>query len=289
VISTRSPDVLQSFEGLIPAQGNWVEQSWADSFINVYGYDAFNKIEGTWTVPPLPNQQSWLVDKQTLYYFISLETFKAGQGPGGIIQPVLQYGGPSCAGAGGGYWTIAAWYIDSRGNANFTTLAGTQPCQVCVNAGDAISGVAYHSLPKDNQWTVSVTDQTSGLSRTLTVAAPEYGFYSAQGRVLEAYGSGVRQSVTTCNDYPGIPGALYNWAIFNPRLWPKLSRSEPVGETMGGRGAFRCVRCCHFWTGIHAGTRIGVQWEHGRYGTAASPKPPGVCRARGSFRCRATR
>lgn len=75
----------------------------------------------SWRVPPAPPTRRG----QTIFLFNGLQNSGANYG---ILQPVLQWG-PSAAG-GGSYWTVASWYVTSRGQAFHTPLQRVEPGQL---------------------------------------------------------------------------------------------------------------------------------------------------------------
>jgi hypothetical protein len=108
---------------IIPTVNSWVEAAEASANANQFGFDWFNRLVGTTTVPSAPSSQS----SQTIFFFTSLEpdTFDA------ILQPVLQWGLSSAG--GGKRWTASVWYISSAGVAANTPAAN-------VTTGDTIVG-----------------------------------------------------------------------------------------------------------------------------------------------------
>jgi hypothetical protein len=134
-----------------------------------------------WKVPPPPTARR----RQTLFFFNGLQN----SGPNyGILQPVLQWG-VSAAG-GGDYWSVASWYVTSRGQAFHTPLQRVEP-------GDVLVGVMQ--LVARERGKFSYSCEIAGLPRTRlllkNVAELDWSTES-----LEAY------HVKGCGEYS--PGAV---------------------------------------------------------------------------------
>jgi len=172
----RETSAARSGSNGVPDTNGWVEASWADlSSPATFMHAQFD-------VPPIPESQS----DQVLFFFPSLEP----SGGAAIIQPVLQWG--TSAAGGAGYWAIASWYVDSSGNAEYSTLKR-------VNAGDVIDGLMEGSGCNDSgvcTWKITSEDVNTGESTILNTQAGGFSYTQAQGGVLEAYG------ISTCGYYP---------------------------------------------------------------------------------------
>jgi hypothetical protein len=130
-----------------------------------------------WRVPDPPRGRH----RQTIFLFNGLQN----SGPNyGILQPVLQWG-VSAAG-GGDYWSVASWYVTSRGQAFHTPL-------VRVSPGDLLVGEM--TLAGEARGKRSYTCELRNLPRTrlLLKNVAEMNWSTES---LEAYG------VTGCGDYP---------------------------------------------------------------------------------------
>jgi hypothetical protein len=137
-----------------------------------------------WRVPEAPSTKS----RQTIFLFNGLQN----SGPNyGILQPVLQWG-RSYAG-GGDYWSVASWYVTSRGQAFHTPLQRVKP-------GDRLVGEMV--LVGEERGRRSYTCEITNVPRTRlllqNVATLDWSTES-----LEAYG------VKRCSDYPRSPGVPF--------------------------------------------------------------------------------
>ncbi len=130
-----------------------------------------------WRVPDPPSTRN----RQTIFLFNGLQN----SGPNyGILQPVLQWG-RSHAG-GGDYWSVASWYVTSRGQAFHTPL-------VRVNPGDRLVGEM--ALVGRERGKMSYTCEIANVPRTrlLLKNVAELNWSTES---MEAYG------VKRCSDYP---------------------------------------------------------------------------------------
>lgn len=131
----------------------------------------------TWRVPAPPKGRH----RQTLFLFNGLQN----SGPNyGILQPVLQWG-VSAAG-GGDYWSVASWYVTSRGQAFHTPLVRVEPGTVLVGE---------MTLVGEARGKRSYTSELRGIART-RLLLQNVAELSWSTESLEAYG------VTGCADYP---------------------------------------------------------------------------------------
>jgi hypothetical protein len=131
----------------------------------------------TWRVPPPPATRH----RQTIFLFNGLQN----SGPNyGILQPVLQWG-PSAAG-GGDYWTVASWYVTSRGQAFHTPLQRVEPGQVLVGEMQLLG---------EERGKYHYTSEFLGIPRTrlLLKNVAELNWSTES---MEAY------NVRRCSDYP---------------------------------------------------------------------------------------
>jgi len=130
-----------------------------------------------WKVPPAPTKQ----ESQTIFLFNGIDPANPSQA---ILQPVLQWG-TSHAG-GGGYWSVASWYVLGTGQAFFTPL-------VRVNEGDELVGVM--KLTGQSNGSFSYTSEFEGIPGTslpvLNVAELVW-----LNETLEVYG------IDSCANYP---------------------------------------------------------------------------------------
>ena len=131
----------------------------------------------TWRVPEAPATRG----RQTLFLFNGLQNSGANYG---ILQPVLQWG--ASAAGGGNYWSVASWYVTSRGQAFHTPLLRVEP-------GDTLVGDM--TLVGQARGKLSYSCELRGLPRT-RLLLENVTELSWSTESLEAYG------VTRCSDYP---------------------------------------------------------------------------------------
>jgi hypothetical protein len=164
----------------------------------------------TWRVPPPPASSSG----QTIFLFNGLQN----TGPGyGILQPVLQWG-PSAAG-GGRYWSVASWYVTSRGQAFHTPLVRVQP-------GDELVGVMELLGERDGK--LSYSCELRGLPRT-RLRLDNVAELTWSTESLEAYG------VRRCSDYPAAPSVPFTGIQLRtdesaPLRWTAVDRVTDYGQ-----------------------------------------------------------
>jgi hypothetical protein len=132
----------------------------------------------TWRVPPPPATRH----RQTLFFFNGLQNSGANYG---ILQPVLQWG-VSAAG-GGDYWSVASWYVTSRGQAFHTPLQRVEP-------GDVLVGEMR--LVGEARGKYSYSCELLGMPRT-RLLLKNVAELSWSTESMEAY------NVSRCSDYPG--------------------------------------------------------------------------------------
>jgi hypothetical protein len=130
-----------------------------------------------WRVPSPPSTKRG----QTLFLFNGLQNRGRNYG---ILQPVLQWG--RSAAGGGDYWSIASWYVTSRGQAFHTPL-------VRVSPGDTLVGEMRLLGGTDGRF--AYVSEFRGIpgTRLRVENIAELGWASES---LEAYG------VRRCTDYP---------------------------------------------------------------------------------------
>ena len=139
------------------------------------GSSPISSFTTTWIVPPAPATYH----RQTIFLFNSIEP---GSG-NAILQPVLQYG-PSAAG-GGGYWTIASWYLVGS-NTYHTSL-------VSVSVGQSLDGVITLTGSSGSAYNY-VTSFTNVAGTTLTATGADQLVWATE--TLETY------AVNSSSDYP---------------------------------------------------------------------------------------
>ncbi|KAJ7832944.1 hypothetical protein B0H14DRAFT_2802145 [Mycena olivaceomarginata] len=130
----------------------------------------------TWLVPPAPETYHG----QTIFLFNGIQPNASSA----ILQPVLQYG-PSNAG-GDASWAVAIWFVDSTGNAFFTT-------PVPVDPGATLE--ATITLIASNGTTFDYNAQFSNVPGTsMNITGSRELTFAVE--TLEAYG------VSSISDYP---------------------------------------------------------------------------------------
>ncbi len=176
----RSPDgALLAVEPLDLASG-WVTFTY---WKNQTGAP-LRRFSTSWRVPPAPSTRG----RQTIFLFNGLQN----SGPNyGILQPVLQWG-RSYAG-GGDYWSVASWYVTSRGQAFHTPLVRVAP-------GDLLVGemVLVGEAGGKRSYTCELTNVPRTRLLLRNVAELDWSTES-----LEAYG------VKRCSDYPAAPAVPF--------------------------------------------------------------------------------
>jgi len=163
--------------------GWWIYSNWTSSA-------QITKLSATWTVPPNPSVSA----SQLIYLFPSVESVP-GQA---IVQPVLQWGYNQSF--GGAYWLVAVWYVY-----NGNVLAANDPSSaLSVTAGHSLSGSMSRPSGTSTAWTVSISDNTVGGSRTATFSTGYASWTLAQGGALEV------KRVTACAQLPNTSSVKFN-------------------------------------------------------------------------------
>lgn len=152
----------------------------------------FSQFLGTFSVPDAPAEYNG----QTLFMFTGLQNSNWVPGPDSptppadfeIIQPVLQFG-PS-AGGGGGYWTLASWYVTV--DAGFLISPMIQ-----VSAGQEIFGNMTQTGP--TQWFIG-SQVVGGQQVTLTANRQRLKYNPWAYVTLEVYSDS-----GDCSEYPTVP------------------------------------------------------------------------------------
>ena len=122
----------------------------ASSWVAFAGHtikEEYDSVTSTFVVPPAPHDPKYIT---TLFFFNGLQDQPSGGGATYILQPVLQYGKSGCG--GGGYWSIAAFYVSASGRAYCGKTYK-------VHQGDVIN--ANMTKSEDGQWTVVAEDVTN--------------------------------------------------------------------------------------------------------------------------------
>jgi hypothetical protein len=124
------------------------------------------------------------------------------------LQPVLQWG-PSAAG-GGEYWTVASWYVTSRGQAFHTPLVRVESGQLLVGEM-ALVGQARGKF--------SYSCEFLGLAKTrlLLKNVAELNWSTES---MEAY------SVRRCSDYPASREVSFEAIRIRTNVHPELRWTE---------------------------------------------------------------
>jgi len=179
-----------------PLPSGWAAYTWSQSTGNT-----INSYNGSWTVPVNPKDKG----SQTLFLFTGMQDnygLDDDSSVTNIIQPVLQWG-PSEAG-GGEFWAMASWYVDSVGNAFFSTLTTTK-------AGNNIQGNMEMNM-QTKVWEISTIDTITSKMTTLNIATnttEPYAFVT-----LEVY------TVSNCGEYPTGSDTFMNLVV-KPKFTPQ--------------------------------------------------------------------
>lgn len=206
----------------IPTVNGYVEDANQLSQVDSAGYNFFSGLWNEFGDFPVPNAPS-SNDGQTLFLWLGLAPADGST----VIQPVLQWG--SSAAGGGAFWAMANWYIDSSGNAFFST-----PQQ--VNAGDHIAftvilnfGNAGCNADGTNcnylvQWEDHSVAQPTLVSQEFDALPNSYQW--AFPGVLEAY------NVVQCSDYPDGSSGVSTFGhvlMSEPDGFTDSRQEEPLG------------------------------------------------------------
>ncbi|WP_144267708.1 hypothetical protein [Leifsonia xyli] len=157
-----------------------------------------------WNVPRGPKKPG----RQYVYFFPGFQNL---EGPATIMQPVLAWTGSG---------NINGWYASSRnccivgnvyGSDNILITGTTVTGDVSGQGCDPSTGVC-------SSWTITVTDQRSKKSATLTTTSGGYPMNWTFGGVLEPYG------VSRCSHFPGTDLTFSNTSFTN-------IANEPVSPT----------------------------------------------------------
>jgi hypothetical protein len=194
IVQTRTGKVIKEYTGVLPAnnEGNnrnilsklkrstsSNDSSGWNTFTYWYNNDnnPITYLSTTWIVPSPPVMNS----NQLIYLFNGLT------GPGGILQPVLQWG-VSPAG-GGNYWAITNWYVWGIDSSQY--FHGSL---IKVSPGTNLQGVIKLTSSSSNTYSYnsSFTGYSSG-SELQVNNAPQLNWACV---TLEAYG------ITKVADYP---------------------------------------------------------------------------------------
>ena len=181
VESTASQEDIQAAAVKQPTiSWDWVESVTANYAVNL------GEQSSTWVVPPSPTSH----DGQTDYFF---------PGIGNIMQPVMGWGADFKTG-----WGIASWICCSP--------AAESPV-IQVNPGDRILGTITQDCALGTSacatWKVSITDQTTGKSTTLSAEPLQGRQNEAIGGVLEVY------NIVQCSDYPPNGQITFNSTFYD--------------------------------------------------------------------------
>jgi hypothetical protein len=149
------------------ATNGWVEDA-------VNNSASFSGISGQWMVPAAPGS----MQGQTIFIFNAIQTQSV------ILQPVLQWGSDF------NNWEMESWRCDSNNTCFFSD-------PIIVEPGDSLTGTTLFDSTTEN-WTITLQDNTTGRSTTLTVTSSAAGGTGGEafGGALEVY------NVQTCSGYP---------------------------------------------------------------------------------------
>ena len=187
--------------------------TWVEDAVN--NSASYSGISGQWMVPAAPGS----MQGQTIFIFNAIETQSV------ILQPVLQWGADLNA------WEMQSWRCDSNNTCYFSD-------PIIVGSGDALTGTTLFDNTTGN-WTITLQDDTTGKSTTLTVTSSAAGGTGGKafGGALEVY------NVQTCSGYPAsIPITFINTSLTlngntleDVPFTPEINRNE-CGEDVNVNG-----------------------------------------------------
>ncbi|MDR3607311.1 MAG: hypothetical protein P4M08_08020 [Oligoflexia bacterium] len=149
-----------------------------------------------WSVPNEPARK----ENQLIYLFNGIMNVKHTT----ILQPVLQWG-VSPAG-GGGYWAVASWFVNLKGETFHTPLIRVQP-------GEVLTGVM--TLIEDSDSKFSYVSEFDGIPKTV-LRVHEIEELREATETLEAY------RVHECTAYPVGTTAFSDISLELPNGLPSL-------------------------------------------------------------------
>jgi hypothetical protein len=188
----RSGSTAHQSDTPLPKIDGWTAWAQLNAVKNRWGWEIFNRISGTWTVPNAPQSNG-----ATIFLFNGMQmNFNGGSA---ILQPVLQYG-VSAAG-GGNSWKFAPWYYLSDGSSL------PPKSLLSVSPGNLLQGtVRLTSCGAYAACTFEVTArQLTGGSATATIRPiVGAGFRWAFPATLEVY------NVTNCSQLPNQDQTMFS-------------------------------------------------------------------------------
>lgn len=219
----------------------WVEDIWAAA-LQFGGFQGFNLVTGTLTVPPAPA----IYESQVIFIFNSLSSFNRSTGE--IFQPVLQYGNNCTSncnifnqGTGGMYWQVSNWAVGQL-------FGSIQDTPQRVSAGDTLQLTVQGATHTTyfSSWSDSTKSISNSLAISLTGNWQNVQFNTAQPAVLEAY------NISQCGDYPAygshqivqfrnawIEQANWNWTAFEVINPPWLGQVRASSGPACGWGTWQ--------------------------------------------------
>jgi len=191
---------VASADSKVPFPNGWAAWAWSR-----YLGGTFTSYNGTWTVPPTPQDDG----TQTLFLFTGFQnTYEIPANVTNIIQPVLQWG--SSEAGGGKFWALSSWYVDSNGNAFWSQLQDTA-------SGHTIQG---NMVLNGKTWTIQSIDMNTQVETTLNIktnTSEPFAFVT-----LEVY------SVHSCLEYP-TGTDQFDDLVFSPSFVPKWNSQVTPG------------------------------------------------------------
>lgn len=203
--------------GSPPAVNGWVASSSAWAPTNQWGFNWFNKVEGSWIVPQNPATPNG----QLLYLFNGLQPANAGF----IIQPVLQWG--SSPAGGGSFWAMCNWQVFSDNTFFRSRLRGVWAGDTIRGSMDATACNAANGCNWRTRFGVNNVWDSRDVLQSSTAATLQWVALAA----LEVY------NVTSCGQYFPTEVTWFNARVYQPgpawnnfnEVWPGFSPTVTSG------------------------------------------------------------
>jgi len=160
----------------VPSPNQDTKVWWAASTWDYVPAEVTN-LSAQWMVPSNP-----VTNGASVFFFPSVQPTSGSS----IVQPVLQWG--RSAAGGDNSWAMADWYINSSGTF-------TSPIQK-TTTGHTIWGGMSRVSGTTGRWSVSFTDQTTGIGIAISGTGNITSWRHAQGGVLEVH------DATSCDQLP---------------------------------------------------------------------------------------
>jgi len=192
----------------IPALGSgWIVYSYWNNGTG----NSISSFSTAWKVPPTPTTQK----NQIIFLFNGIQNYGENFG---ILQPVLQWG--SSAAGGGPYWSIASWYVTSKGQAFHTPL-------VKVGIGQTLLGLMTLSGKSGTRF--NYNSEFRGIPGT-SLPVQNIAELLWCNETLEAY------TLTQCSDYPSTDHTAFQeiniqtGSVFPTLKWTPVNAVTDCGQ-----------------------------------------------------------